>query len=145
MRIAPPEPGAPPGASRLRIIGLGAAVMFAFSLGLGTLLVIMGIFAGLATSARGGVWTEYVKKGFGDVLGSLAGRARDALPGAAGVLSDSLGSAATDLESALITRLAGADRLLFRGSHRLPAPGDYRIAGNGEGGTYAIDFTLRTL
>jgi len=52
-------------------VGLGAAVMFAFSLGLGALLVIMGIFAGLATQARGGVWTDYVKKGFGVAMVAL--------------------------------------------------------------------------
>lgn len=47
-------------------VGLGAAVMLAFSLGLGSLLVILGISAGLAARApRSGKWTEYVKKGFG--------------------------------------------------------------------------------
>jgi thiol:disulfide interchange protein DsbD len=47
-------------------VGLGAAVMFAFSLGLGLLLVILGISAGMAARApRSGRWTEYVKKGFG--------------------------------------------------------------------------------
>jgi thiol:disulfide interchange protein DsbD len=47
-------------------VTLGAAVMFAFSLGLGSLLVILGISAGLAARApRSGKWTEYVKKGFG--------------------------------------------------------------------------------
>ncbi len=88
---------------------------------------------------------DRVRKGLGDVLGTLVGRARGALPDVAGVFSDSLGSAATDLESALITRLAGADRLLFRGSARLTEPGEYLIAGDGERGAYRIDFVLRTL
>jgi len=50
-------------------VGLGAAVMLAFSLGLGLLLVILGISAGLAARApRSGKWTEHVKKGFGIVM-----------------------------------------------------------------------------
>ncbi|MCL7967771.1 MAG: hypothetical protein M8857_11720 [marine benthic group bacterium] len=88
---------------------------------------------------------DRIRKGLGDVVGSLLGRARSGLPDVAGVFSDSLGSAATDLESALITRLAGADRLLFRGSARLPEPGDYVIEGRGEDGAYRIDFALKTV
>ena len=87
---------------------------------------------------------DRIRKGLGDVVGSLLGRARSGLPDVAGVFSDSLGSAATDLESALITRLAGADRLLFRGSARLPEPGEYVVEGRGEGGAYRIEFTLKT-
>jgi len=86
---------------------------------------------------------DRVRKGLGDVVGSLLGRARGGLPDVAGVFSDSLGSAATDLESALITRLAGADRLLFRGSARIPEPSDYVVEGLGEGGPYRIEFQLQ--
>ena len=88
---------------------------------------------------------DRIRQGVGEVLGSLMGRARNSLPDVAGVLSDSLGSAATDLESALITRVAGADRLLFRGSARIPEPGDYVVEGKGERGTYRIEFALRTV
>lgn len=88
---------------------------------------------------------DRIRSGVGDVIGSLVGRARGVLPDVAGVLSDSLGSAATDLESALLARLAGADRLLFRGSARLPGPGEFAIEGDGEAGRYRIDFALRTV
>ena len=88
---------------------------------------------------------DRIRRGLGEVLGALMGRARATLPDVAGVFSDSLGSAATDLESALITRVAGADRLLFRGSARMPEPGDYVVEGRGEKGLYRIDFTLRTV
>jgi hypothetical protein len=88
---------------------------------------------------------DRIRKGLGDVVGSLLGRARSGLPDVAGVFSDSLGSAATDLESALITRLAGGDRLLFRGSARMPEPGAYVVEGRGEGGRYRIDFALTTV
>ena len=88
---------------------------------------------------------DRLRKGFGEVLGTLVGRARTALPDVADLLSDSLGSASSDLESALITRLAGADRLLFRGSARIPEPGEYVVEGKGEDGPYRIEFTLRTV
>ncbi len=88
---------------------------------------------------------DRIRRGLGEVLGALIGRARDRLPEVAELASDSLGSAATDLESALITEVAGADRLLFRGSARIPEPGDYTVAGVGEDGAYRIDFTLRTV
>ena len=88
---------------------------------------------------------DRIRRGLGEVLGSLIGRARSSLPDVAGVFSDSLGSAATDLESALITRVAGADRLLFRGSARIPEPGEYVVEGVGEKGPYRIDFALRTV
>jgi hypothetical protein len=88
---------------------------------------------------------DRIRSGLGDVLGALVGRARGALPGVAGVFSDSLGSAATDLESALLARLAGADRLLFRGSSPLPEPGEYAIEGDGEAGRYRVEFSLRSV
>jgi thiol:disulfide interchange protein DsbD len=47
-------------------VGIGALVMLSFSLGLGFLLVVLGISAGMAARIpRSGRWTEYVKKGFG--------------------------------------------------------------------------------
>jgi len=88
---------------------------------------------------------DRIRRGLGEVLGALIGRARNSLPDVAGVFSDSLGSAATDLESALITRVAGADRLLYRGSARIPEPGAYAVEGNGEKGPYRIDFALRAV
>lgn len=74
----------------------------------------------------------------GDVVGSVLGRGRERLDDEAGVLAGALGNASADLQSALLTRLAGGDRLLFRGSIELAAPGEYVIAGRGEKGDYEI-------
>jgi hypothetical protein len=78
-----------------------------------------------------------------DVLRTLLGRGRDLAAAEAGVLAGSLGGAAADLESALLTRLAGGDRLLFRGSAQLGEPGEYRVSGRGEEGAYEIRCELR--
>ncbi len=86
---------------------------------------------------------DSLRRALGDVVRTVVGRTRAVLPEVAGLLSDSLGSAATDLESALITRLSAGDRLLFRGSSNLTDPGAYVIAGRGRGGAYAIDLDLR--
>lgn len=79
----------------------------------------------------------------GDVIGTIFGRARSALPGTTGVFADALGTASADVESALLTRLAGGDRLLFRGSAQLDGPGDYLIAGSGDAGDYEIRLELK--
>ena len=79
----------------------------------------------------------------GDVIGTILGRSRSALPGATGVFADALGTASADVESALLTRLAGGDRLLFRGSVLLDGPGDYLIAGPGDAGDYEIGLELK--
>lgn len=78
----------------------------------------------------------------GDVASALLGRGRAVLPDAAGVFADALGNASADLESALLTRLAGAGRLLFRGSVGLSEPGPYVVSGLGEGGEYAVRLAL---
>lgn len=85
---------------------------------------------------------DRLRRALGDVVRTLIGRARAVLPERAGVLSDSLGSAATDLESALLTRLAGGDRLLYRGSTSLSEPGEYVVSGRGAGGTYELAMRL---
>ncbi len=79
----------------------------------------------------------------GDVISTILGRNRSALPGATGVFADALGNASADVESALLTRLAGGDRLLFRGSAKLDGPGDYLIAGSGGSGDYEIGLKLK--
>jgi hypothetical protein len=78
----------------------------------------------------------------GDVVRAVLGRGKAGLPSAAGVFADALGNASDDIESALLTRLAGGDRLLFRGSARLTAPGDYRLTGAGEAGEYEVQLEL---
>ncbi len=85
---------------------------------------------------------DRLRRALGDIVSTLVGKARAVLPEVAGLFSDSLGSAATDLESAVITRLAGGERMLFRGSARLTEPGAYEIDGTGESGRYAIGFRL---
>ncbi len=79
----------------------------------------------------------------GDVIRTILGRSRGALPGTTGVFADALGTASADVESALLTRLAGGDRLLFRGSVPLDGPGDYLIAGSGDAGDYEIGLELK--
>jgi hypothetical protein len=91
---------------------------------------------------RADAW-DRMRRALGDVVRTLIGRARSALPENAWVVSDSLGSASTDLESALITRLAGGDRILFRGSTPLGEPGDYVISGKGTAGKYVLGLELR--
>jgi len=80
----------------------------------------------------------------GDVIRTILGRGRGGLDDSAGVFADALGNASADVESALLTRLAGGDRLLFRGSASLDGLGDYRIAGRGDAGEYGIGLELKT-
>jgi len=79
----------------------------------------------------------------GDVVRTVLGRGRAAAAAEAGVFAGSLGNAADDVESALLTRLAGGERLLFRGSSQLSGSGEYVVAGRGEKGDYEIRCTLR--
>lgn len=74
----------------------------------------------------------------GDVVRTILGRGRGGLTDATGVFADALGNATADVESALLTRLAGGDRLLFRASARLDGPDGYLLAGPGEAGDYEI-------
>ena len=90
---------------------------------------------------RADTW-DRMRRALGDVVRTLVGRARAAVPDKAWVVSDSLGAAATDLESALVTRLAGGEKILFRGSTGLAEAGDYIVAGRGIGGDYAIGLNL---
>ncbi len=47
----------------------GGLLMFAFSLGLGFLLLVVGIFSGLLASLpRAGAWMDWVKRGFGAAM-----------------------------------------------------------------------------
>lgn len=78
----------------------------------------------------------------GDVIGTILRRGRSASPGSTGVFADALGTASADVESALLVRLAGGDRLLFRGSVSLEGPGDYLITGSGDAGEYEIGLEL---
>jgi thiol:disulfide interchange protein DsbD len=51
----------------------GMVLLFSFSVGMGTLLVILGTFSGaLASLPRAGAWMVYVKKAFGIIMLGLA-------------------------------------------------------------------------
>lgn len=91
---------------------------------------------------RADAW-DRMRRALGDVVRTLIGRARSAVPEKAWVVSDSLGAAATDLESALVTRLAGGEKILFRGSTELAAAGEYVVEGEGTEGEYAVRLQLR--
>ena len=55
--------------AKTQSVGLGLALMLAFSLGLGTLLMVIALFAGAAqVLPRSGLWMEKVKKGSGLIL-----------------------------------------------------------------------------
>lgn len=79
----------------------------------------------------------------GDVVRTILGRGRGGLTEATGIFADAVGHASADVESALLTRLAGGDRLLFRASTRLDGPGDYLLAGQGEAGDYEMRVQLQ--
>ncbi|MFQ5747630.1 MAG: hypothetical protein ACE5HF_10495 [Gemmatimonadota bacterium] len=91
---------------------------------------------------RPDVW-DRLREALAGLVRAILGRARDAAGRKDELFSDSLGSAASDLESAVVKRLAGGDRVLFRGSTRLEGPGTYSILGAGTGGDYALDFEVR--
>jgi hypothetical protein len=81
---------------------------------------------------------DRLRRALGDVVSTVIGRARASVPDKAWAVSDALGTAATDLESSLVMRLAGGDRPLFRASTVLAAPGDYEVSGEGTDGSYSI-------
>jgi len=91
---------------------------------------------------RSDAWDRLLRS-LGDVVRTLIGRTRSVVSEEAWVVSDTLGSAATDLESMLVTRLAGGDGLLFRGSAALSGPGEYSVSGAGRDGDYAIHCSLQ--
>lgn len=86
---------------------------------------------------------DRLRRALGEVVVALIGRGRTAVPERAWPLSDALGTAADDLESALVGRLAGAQDLLFRGSAALAEAGDYEVGGPGAFGRYAVRLELR--
>lgn len=79
----------------------------------------------------------------GDVAEALLGRGRERVTADTGVFAGALGAASADLQSALLTRLAGGEKLLFRGAVELDQPGEYIVSGLGEHGEYAIRCELK--
>lgn len=85
---------------------------------------------------------DRLRRALGDIVSALMGRARSLAPEPSWVVSDALGTAATDLESALLTRLAGGTDPLFRGSTALADPGEYEVSGPGVDGRYSVSCRL---
>lgn len=56
--------------------------------------------------------------------------------------AEGFGAIEADLRSTLAKRLAGGDRLLFRGSSLLAEPGPFTITGQGVAGEYRVDLRL---
>jgi len=89
---------------------------------------------------RPGGW-DALRDAFGQVAQTVLGtvpRALD-LPELA---ADGLGAAEQDLRSTVVKRLAGGDRLLFRGSASLGGPGVVEIGGPGTAGDYTVHLRL---
>jgi hypothetical protein len=81
---------------------------------------------------------DRLRRALGDVVATVVGRGRASVPEKAWPLSDAFGTAADDLESALVGRLAGGQDVLFRGSTSLGEAGSYEVKGRGLHGTYAV-------
>ena len=72
------------------------------------------------------------------MIGAVIGQVKGAIP-------ESLGGAADDLQSFLLKKLAGGDKVLFRKSKKLEGKTckKYKVAGQGEKGKYKIGFQLK--
>ena len=93
---------------------------------------------------RADAW-DRITGAFLEVVPVLLSKGREAVPDLGGLVEAPLGSAAADLEAITVSRIAGGDRLLFRGSSRLTGSGSGRIGGRGVGGTYRIGFDINEI
>jgi len=89
---------------------------------------------------RPGFW-DNLGGAFSRVVQTALGRARDALP-VADLATEGFGLVEEDLRSTVAKRLAGGDKLLFRGSKVLKKSGDFSIRGAGVDGEYVLAFNL---
>jgi hypothetical protein len=80
---------------------------------------------------------DTLRDAFGRIVQTVIGRAPRALD-LGDLATDGFGAVEEDLRSSVVKRLAGGDRLLFRGSAPLEAPGMVEIGGAGVGGRYAL-------
>ena len=89
---------------------------------------------------RPGAW-DALRDAFGEIATTVLGRVprRLDLPDLA---ADGFGAVEEDLRSTIVKRLAGGDRLLFRGSAALQKPGVVAIAGKGTAGDYRVELRL---
>ena len=84
---------------------------------------------------------DTLRDAVGRIAQSVLGRAPRTLD-LDDVVADGFGAIEEDLRSSLAKRLAGGDRLLYRGSAPLDTPGPVTVAGGGIGGDYAAAFRL---
>jgi hypothetical protein len=84
---------------------------------------------------------DTLREAIGRIAQAVLGRAPRELELPA-IAADGFGAVEEDLRSTLAKRLAGGDRLLYRGSARLGVPGPVQVAGRGTGGDYALAFAL---
>jgi thiol:disulfide interchange protein DsbD len=60
--------------ARTRDVVWGGSLLLIFALGLGTLLLLLGIFSGyLSSLPRAGVWMNWIKRGFGVAMLAIGG------------------------------------------------------------------------
>jgi hypothetical protein len=84
---------------------------------------------------------DALRDAFGQIAQTVIGRAPRLLD-LPDLAADGFGAVEEDLRSTIVKRLAGGDRLLFRGSARLEEPGIVRITGPGTAGDYTVHLRL---
>jgi hypothetical protein len=84
---------------------------------------------------------DTLRDAFSRIAQTVIGRAPRALD-LSQLAADGFGAFEEDLRSTVMKRLAGGDRLLYRGSTPLAAAGTVRVAGRGVAGDYAVAFSF---
>ncbi|HEX2462976.1 MAG TPA: hypothetical protein VHR17_00045 [Thermoanaerobaculia bacterium] len=84
---------------------------------------------------------DALRDAFGQIAQTVIGRAPRLLD-LPDLAADSFGAVEEDLRSTIVKRLAGGDRLLFRGSSPLQDPGIVKITGPGTAGDYTVHLRL---
>ena len=85
---------------------------------------------------------DSVKNFLAGVVQAFVGKLKGRIPNST-LISDSLGSATEDMQSFLLKKLAGGDKLLFRGSCDLKAgKGSHTVSGIGTVGNYLARFEV---
>jgi hypothetical protein len=84
---------------------------------------------------------DALRDAFGQIAQTVIGRAPRLLE-LPDLAADGFGAVEEDLRSTIVKRLAGGDRLLFRGSARLEEAGIVQISGPGIAGDYTVHLRL---
>ena len=86
---------------------------------------------------------DAIRDFLGDLVQAFVGKLKGRIPDS-NLVAQSLGGAADDVQSFLLKKLAGGEKVLFRGSQQLLAsekPGI--VQGSGTGGAYKVQFEVR--